>query len=638
MNKRLLLNEQTPRTRMSGLRYGVLSALLFLCAALALPVSASSLLWGLSVGDNINPVGVTSAGITYYPAIEVPEVMAQAMKGDKVTRIDVGFAQGSNKILDVFLTYDLNEEPFYTQEAVIKVNRYNEVTLTTPYIIEGRKFYVGYKYRAGTSRNPVGFDGNKIGGSSTFANLGLQPDGVDAIEWSDQSQFGNLCLRALIEGDNFPAAAAVPCGMTIPKSSPVNEKFSVALDFHNFSAVSVKSVEVTVTVGENTTTSTVTLPTEVATGDNGTITFDAIGVKEEADTPVNVRITKVNGEANVLADERNKSTILISDFSFPRIVVIEKLTGQGCGYCPRGIAAFELLQEKYPDTFLGIEVHNYQSREAFYCPSYMQWSDMYAGGAPSGSINRDPSIPALTMLPAQTEQYFLERSGFVNMRFNANAWFGDASKKDIRVETSFASGENLDNIDYAIALVLTEDGLKGSQSNNYAGGGLGAMNGMESKSNPFEYTYHNVALEIFDWQGADGSVPATLAARETSKYERTITVPEAVLRDQTVHNLKNLKVHALLIDRKTGEILTAASSPVTDTNSIESVEGDKTAPVIVSVAGGISARNADSMTVYTVDGRVVYQGVAAEVSVPAGIYVVRAASGASVVTSKIAVR
>lgn len=43
--------------------------------------------------------------------------------------------------------------------------------------------------------------------------------------------------------------------------------------------------------------------------------------------------------------------------AYPRKLVSEEVTGTWCGYCVRGIVAMKEMNEKYPDSFIGIAIH-----------------------------------------------------------------------------------------------------------------------------------------------------------------------------------------------------------------------------------------------------------------------------------------
>jgi hypothetical protein len=598
------------------------------------PASASELVWGNCDDGPIASVGANTAGCNYSAAIEIPATVASSMVGSKVTKVSVGFSQGGNKIAYVYLTYDLQGEPFYEEEVRVKVNRFNDFELATPYVIEGKAFYVGYRYRANTSsNNPLGFDGKDNQGSPLFSHVGLWLDGNEP-EWGTFGQFGNLMLRAVIEGDNLPAEALLPGAVELPKSSGISEPFKFKFNFRNLAVEPVSSMKVCVNVGGTETTRTVTLAAPVESGALGEVELEGVSGTENMETEVSVSVPEVNGVANPFADQTCGGVLAISDYIFPRVVVIEKLTGVGCGWCPRGIVSFERLEEKYPDTFLGIEVHNYSSTHPLSCASYTQWEAAYVGGngAPAGVMNRNKNIGVLSLLPDATEVKFLEESGMVNVRFETEAHYPNESHNVIQTTTRAAFGMPDPDADYAISLVVTEDELGPyRQMNNYANGSE-SMGGFENLPSSTELMYSHVAREIFDWKGADNSVPSSIGERETVVYKRELPLPASV------KNTNHLNVHALLIDRNTGEIVTAASSKVSDWTGVSGSLADDVRPVVKVAAGAITVTGADNVTVYSVDGRMVAAFTDGECAVAPGVYVVCAESAGKTSVSKVAVR
>ena len=75
-------------------------------AGMILPTAmADTLTYGMC-GDEISGIGTGMSGTNYSAAIEVPEAVAQAMKGSKVSEVLIGFGSGMAKQAYIYFTYD----------------------------------------------------------------------------------------------------------------------------------------------------------------------------------------------------------------------------------------------------------------------------------------------------------------------------------------------------------------------------------------------------------------------------------------------------------------------------------------------------------------------------------------------------
>lgn len=174
----------------------------------------------------------------------------------------------------------------------MRVNRFNDFELDTPYVIEGKTFYVGYRYRANTSsNNPLGFDGKENQGSPLFSHVGLWLDGSEP-EWGTYGQFGNLMLRAVIEGDNLPAKALLPGAVVLPKSAGISETFKFKFQFRNLATEPVSSMKVRVNVAGTETTRDVKLAEPLATGVMGEVELEGVAAVENMETGVSVSVLR----------------------------------------------------------------------------------------------------------------------------------------------------------------------------------------------------------------------------------------------------------------------------------------------------------------------------------------------------------
>ena len=626
----------------------ILLAVLALFVATGSMNAESTLKYGFTVpADQMSSVGTGAGGSNYCAAIEVPELTAKAMQGSKLTSVSLGFGSGLNKNIVVYLSYDPKGEPFYTQEfKVPKPNSVSDVELTTPYTIEGKKFYIGYTYRqSSTSGRPITFTGNAMN-NEQFNIMGLWPDnGKDQAQWESYSQFGALVLQATITGDNLPSSLLVPTSLGLPLSCGVDKSFTYSLDVVNMANTTVNSLEVTAKIGDAAPiTRQVTLSKPLAAGETTTVELEGVSANENLETPVLVSVTKVNGGDNTWS-EAVKGMLIVSDYTYPRRVVLEEGTGIGCGYCPAGWVAMETMREKYPEEYIGIAIHNY-SGDPMRCRQYNDFiTKMNPSGYPFAAMNRTPinGMNTFSPQPAAVEAHFKDQRGMLNMNLYLKAEFTDDTHKNIAVTVYNAFGHGFcgDNpsVDYGYALVQTEDNVGPYlQTNNYSGGGMGDMGGFEDKPSPVSLMYNDVARSIVGWNGSLGNLPSALEPLKTYKFTETMPIADG-------QNVDNTNVIVLLIDKKDGHIVTAAKNYITGTSNWDptGVEEITDTEAAVTVFGGNGQINIlgsyDAAEVYSLSGmRVATSFGSNAISVAPGIYAVRVINNGKTTVAKVAVK
>lgn len=260
---------------------------------------------------------------------------------------------------------------------------------------------------------------------------------------------------------------------------------------------------------------------------------------------------------------------------FHKNIVVEEATGMWCTYCPSGIVAMERLEEKYPDTFIGLALH-YNDQLAV--DDYV--SDLsFPDGFPTGWINRrfycDPMVKIeedgqtkYTMLNGGFETYYLEE-----MTLPAVAEINVSAKqegKDYRVMSTLCFAMDDVDADYRIAYAIIENDVTGNgyyQVNGYSGQVVD-MGGFEDlPATIYDIEFQHVVRAIYDdYQGVAGSVPTEISGGEKYTHEYLVELPS------TVGDAKNVEVVAMLIDMKTDAIINA--DKVDLLSGIEAVDVD----------------------------------------------------------------
>jgi hypothetical protein len=271
-----------------------------------------------------------------------------------------------------------------------------------------------------------------------------------------------------------------------------------------------------------------------------------------------VWISNVNGSASGDNDITNDSLtkrIFVVSFIPQKKVVGEEATGSWCGWCVRGICFMDYMEETYPDTWIGIAVHDgdpmaiteYDNAIQHFLPGFP--------GFPSAVVDRMDGY----VDPSELEDAYFDHITMISpasVSIENFSWDPGLRKVTFDVQSEFIMdiGKEL-----RLAAVITEDSVHGSgtgynQHNYYAGGSYGAMCGFESLPAviPAEDMYYqHVARKIMtDPYGTTGSLPLQIVAGVKYKYTYSTTIPAE-------WNYDKLHFIGLLLDAETNEIINA---------------------------------------------------------------------------------
>ncbi|MDO5527338.1 MAG: Omp28-related outer membrane protein [Prevotella sp.] len=324
------------------------------------------------------------------------------------------------------------------------------------------------------------------------------------------------------------------------------------------------------------------IPNDIA-GRNHTMTVSVYSIDGEPDAiPANSQI------------EENYSAA--SSTFFPRKIVMEEATGTWCGWCPRGIVAIEKMNEKYPDNFIAIAVHDDEMIPIL--DGYQPFFNM-VGSYPNAHINRSYWID-----PYPFDLDDVKDKG--EAQINATAYSPDGKEVQVATETEFGFNDN-GSTEYSVAYVLTEDKVGPyAQSNYYSNPEAehdpnNMMDWWVHQGSRVVTVYNDVARAIYgDYYGVKGLFPNEIKEGETYKNQYVFSLPD------NVQNKENLNVVTLLVDSRTGEIMNADRTPVKiDPSGIHQLETDN-----------------KLFDVYNTMGMKVRSKVATLKGLPEGIYIV----------------
>ena len=437
----------------------------------------------------------------------------------------------------------------------------NDIAFSVPYaIVNTKNNNIGYTITLNSQDNAV-----MCGGEWEENSFWFRAD-PGATTWSQKKTNGKLALQLLAEGVNVPDNSAITTDFGIHYFE-IGKEALVPIEITNKGKNTITSIAYTITTNNDpsTTTHEVTVPINNLTF-NSTTSFDVPMPTDVAvrDTKT-ITITKVNGEINgASADEISASgQVCVMQYVFTKMPVIEEITSTSCGWCPVGFDALENLSEKYGEKVAFIAIHrNFQYSDPMQVADY---NEITSESYPNSYFNRGGE----DVYPSESNLDNLITNDFEDVPYGMvelSARWNDEEMTSIDFETNTKFALKMTNANYGVALVLTNDGLKGSSATWSQANYLSHYPGYESftfwynaPSSVTGVVFNHVAVAAWNIKnGFDGSVKTSFEAGESMKFNYTADISKkTVIQDKS-----KLKAIALLIDRSTGHIINAAHTTI----------------------------------------------------------------------------
>lgn len=488
--------------------------------------------------------GYGSSGNVYFPYVQFAESVVRPYVGATVSKVLIGLKSPVTNVTVYIKNSPKDTKPLYTQKVGELAAGWNEVELTTPFVIpEGEDVSFGYKCTA--SGASVGYSRDKY-------------SPADQIQYNSQwtTCGGSLCIKAIVEGANLPKNELLIGKLNGLEVAEGDEFLTLPSTVRNAGTEVVNSYTILCQVDDYAPVSfTINHTVEPNKIDNFSVDLPLSGYSFGMHN-VSLIIDKVNGVSDEYsANNTVTSTFYLPDQRFARTVVCEEFTGLWCGFCPRGIVGMELMKEAHPGRFIAICMHA-SSNDPMEIPAdveytYKPLTDTFPG-APNCIVDRRITGDPFTDIQ---NMYRTETSSTSTAAVNLSAqWNSDRSA--VEATLRFFSKNDVNHA-YRAAFVVTEDSIYGGdygyrQSNYYAGGSNGELFGWEKKEGyTTDVWFNDIARGIYgNWQGEVCS-PETMVAEQEYTYSYTVPMPP------TIFNKDMVKISALLIDSVTGHIINA---------------------------------------------------------------------------------
>ncbi len=310
---------------------------------------------------------------------------------------------------------------------------------------------------------------------------------------------------------------------------------------------------------------------------------------------IELRLNNVNGK-----DLDEPQTVKLDKYvyvvpeSLKKQPVCEKITGNYCPYCPRGIVAFDYMYEKYQDSFIGISADIYNSMDPLYIEEYTPIKSFHSG-VPYYIVDRKRGSGEKEQLEADFNKACED---FAWRELNVDNISYENKKLTVNVKTKFTVTQ--DDAHYRIILVALENGVRSFQKNDYAGGRYGEMGGWENLDYKVDTVFDHVARKIVDYYGIEGSIPSKIEKDKVYEFNYTMDL-------KSVSDLNKAEIVAMLLNCEDGQIINSSKIKVQDDSSINKVVENNV--VCNAVDGNINISfDCDAnrkITLYNLDGIVV---------------------------------
>lgn len=633
--------------------------------------------------------GLTGYGFyqTYF------QDMISRLKGNTISEIQFVAAEGSYRNVHVVI---LEPDPVNGQVAVvwksetlnniktIQGEKINVNQIPCDYEITGEEKMLMIGWFAEQVSNPamlnaVGYLDNTQQGygfsffgfvngglqlGQSIADAGWSIDGANRVIMASHIVVKTQGNSAIKDNDMMPYSAG------IVRSNMAGKGGDIQVSLSNMGLDPISSFEYEFKCEDEVQTGKVELESPMPFYSNATLTATAATGKNLGSKDGTFTITKVNTVADEYADNDDNVqpyTVVKMETGYKRTPVVEEFTSSYCGWCPFGAAALNLLEDTYGDEIVLIAAHGHMNQNELDPMADSEYAKMGINGYPTTLVNRQyqhtGNLPVYFDVIPTVKKIVDSDVCEADMTIEVGAAPTNKLVKTIDVTTTLNFDFDVKAGDYSMVYALTEDGITGHKQKTYLpdmvddamkeNPGLTREQVIEAMADGEKFLMEALADGTKDnglyWSkptfnhvsrgvtNADGQHPDNLPA---ATKNTPIEVKAKVNIPATVKDRKNLKVVAMLIDNKTGVVVTgrqAAPSTTSTPSAIEEVGADAAQITVADGAFVVKANKAEA-AVYSLDGKLVSSAtVEGEASLPTfgkGVFVITVKADGKVYSQK----
>jgi hypothetical protein len=355
--------------------------------------------------------------------------------------------------------------------------------------------------------------------------------------------------------------------LSTPSFHPIHAPLTIAGTILNTGETTLNSFEVFWSDGSQTHSASFS-GMELAPGETYDFSHSAPFLTGSAKShQLQVWVDNPNGTQDANPANNEIITVVSAVTTTPqRRVVIEEGTGTWCGWCPRGFYWMSYMHETYPETFIGIAMHN---GDPMTNAAYNSASGFNA--YPQAHVNRKSKN--ISVGGNFVDEYLAVIDDVVPFDISVTATYEEDKPDQLNIHARVEFVTELSGINYRFGGVVVEDGVTGTgsgynQANFYSSTAANLpLSGFgydwQALPNPVpasQMVYPDVARSLLGpYTGIAASVPSSVSVGQVIEREFTYFVPAS-------SNVENMRVVVWLVNHSTGEIINAgvgrAAAPV----------------------------------------------------------------------------
>lgn len=503
-------------------------------------------------------------------SVAFPEgVSAQDVSGWLTSRLSVQFVKGKRQNV-----VDIISIPAEVKDGILTVDFGGD------YEVPEEGIYAGYSF---TVPDTEGANAAPLAVTS-----GVVPEGLFIyssmryLDWADRSsEIGAAtALKVTLEGN----VAANSLALAVPELHryDFHKDFNLPVTLKSHASDAIASFEYAYSAGgrEGKGTYTFPSPLKLQWGRTAEIALPIEGISAKGADDFRIEIAKVNGAPN--ADLLKAAEGKIQGyFTVPvNRPLVEEYTGLWCGYCPRGLAGMEHMNNEFPDEFVCVSIHDKDAMTIFerkdmpaknnstFPAAWINRStitDPYFGSNESGTANAAPF--------GFDREWEKVRSEFTPVDVDVYAWWDqeDPALVHVRSYTRFVEPQTRK---FRLGYYFTQDSMEDENwiQFNYMSG-WAQMEGIEEmtkyvEGEPYiQVFFDDVALINSDIRGVEGSLPAEIAEDRLYTHDYEFRTTDAKnLNDTPIFQTEaDSKVVVYVIQEGKGIVLNSDKCEVSDT-------------------------------------------------------------------------
>lgn len=430
---------------------------------------------GYSNGTVARKAGVRfGTGDIQGMAIRIPKEKSIKLQGKEIVGVQSAFGTSQIKNLKVFISKNLNEKPLYEEVVSGPTTSWKEFPLSTPYIVDGEEFFVGYIFEVASTYKPLLFDGSSDFGGQYFWAYN---DG----EWIDVSNKGYGAANIRVNVEDAPRFVDL---MIKPISADGFYKEGNAYDFEgqifNFGTETIQSFDISCQIGNGIPTVYSIDQVNVECGSSYHFTLPEYVAEESGKLPFKVEVNNLNNNHSLDIDVKDNVSNQMT-YVYPswveKKVLIENFTGQSCGNCPSGHQSIDHAIASFDDAFVHVSHHSGYTPDAFTTVHDVNYTWLYNSSslyAPACMFNRMPFEDGLTsvvFIPMETKNL----DAAIKKSLNVPPYVGitlsnsfDKSSMQGVLSVDVHTFVHPSNSPHRLNIFLTQDNIVAYQSNGGA--------------------------------------------------------------------------------------------------------------------------------------------------------------------------